>query len=78
MRGGRPILVRDISASLGLSERVVSGQLKHLEDGGYLIKASTGRGDRFLIQIWPPDEGVKGSTATAFLHLLGGAVYRNG
>ncbi len=66
--------LRDIAASLGITERAVHGIVNDLADAGYVIKQKDGRRNRYQIQAQLPlPEGGDGALAIGeVLDLLAG------
>jgi DNA-binding IclR family transcriptional regulator len=66
--------LRDIAASLGITERSAHGIVSDLAAAGYVVKQKDGRRNRYQIQAhvpWP-ETGTAGSAAGDVLALLDG------
>jgi hypothetical protein len=67
--------LRDIAATLGISERRAFGIITDLTDAGYVVKARDGRRNRYEIQhhLPLPDPAVRERTIGELLELLASA-----
>ena len=67
--------LRDIAATLGISERRAFGIVTDLADAGYVVKARDGRRNRYEIQdhLPLPDPGLRERTIGELLELLANA-----
>jgi hypothetical protein len=68
--------LRDIAATLGISERRAFGIVTDLADAGYVVKARDGRRNRYKIQhhLPLPDPALRERTVGELLDLLASAV----
>jgi len=68
------VRLRDIAASLGITERRAHGIVTDLTDAGYLIKAKEGRRNRYEIQahLPIPEATARERAIGEVLELLGG------
>ena len=48
------VRLRDIAATLGITERSAYGIVTDLTEGGYVVKEKDGRRNRYQIQAHPP------------------------
>jgi hypothetical protein len=67
--------LRDIAATLGISERRAFGIVTDLADAGYVVKARDGRRNRYEIQdhLPLPDPGLRERTIGELVELLANA-----
>jgi DNA-binding IclR family transcriptional regulator len=68
------VRIRDIAASLGITERRAHGIVTDLTDAGYLIKTKEGRRNRYEIQahLPIPEPTARERAIGEVLELLGG------
>ncbi len=66
--------LRDIAASLDITERSAFGIITDLVEAGYVVKEKDGRRNRYRIQahLWLPELGRRERTIGEFLALLAG------
>jgi DNA-binding MarR family transcriptional regulator len=68
------VRLRDIAASLGITERSAYGIVTDLAEAGYVVKQKTGRRNRYQIQahLPPPERSSQERTVGDVLALLAG------
>lgn len=69
------VRLRDIAATLGISERSASSILRDLADAGYVVKDKDGRRNRYRVQtdLPLPEAVARQVTIGEMLELLGGS-----
>jgi MarR family len=74
------VRLRDIAASLGITERSAHGIVSELADAGYVVKEKDGRRNRYQIQthLPLPEPGTQEIAIGKVLALLTGEHYASG